>query len=104
MLRDNAELVDRTISSESCAPAPVLHRWTGEGPEELRHALSSAEVSKREEMTRFSRSWPSLQTRKRIRDGIVEHCDTIPAQLERSRDHFQISLSKYYYCGRAAKR
>src|SRR6516225_12044096 len=79
-----------------------LHRWAGEGSQEVRHAFSSAEVSKEEQMT-----WPSwarpIEVRQGIWDGVVEHNHAVPAQLKRLRDDFQVALSQHHDCRCAAK-
>ena len=60
-------------------------------------------MSKKEQMTRLSRAGVLSKSRQRIRDGVVEDDHAVPAQLEQLGDDFQVSLSKYYDCRRAAK-
>src|SRR5258708_7918421 len=73
VLREPAIFIDRTVSGECCAPGPRRHWQTGEGSQELRHALSRTEIAEKKQMAGFAEMAHSCEISHRIGDRSEDH-------------------------------
>ena len=103
VFREIAELLDRTASGECRSPAPAPHGLTGETPQKFRHAFSSAEVSKKEQMTRFPGAGRLSRSGRGSGTALWRTIMRSLLSWSNCGDDFQVSPSKYDDCRGAAK-